>query len=98
VGTAPTGVFASHANQIGVKIAGVWTFSTPAAKETHLNEADGSLYTWNGAAWVKVAASVGNAVQGSLAGTPGPLTLWTGTKAQYDALTVKDVNTLYAIL
>jgi trans-2-enoyl-CoA reductase len=37
------------------------------------------------------------AVSGSLAGVAGPLTLWTGTKAQYDALTTKDAGTVYFI-
>jgi hypothetical protein len=96
VDPTPTGAFAGHANQIATKISGVWTFATPAAKETHLNEADGSLYTWNGTAWVKVAAAVGNNVTGSLAGVPSSgITLWVGTKAAYDALVTKDPNTLY---
>jgi hypothetical protein len=97
VDPVPSGVFAGHANQIATKISGVWTFATPAAKETHLNEADGALWTWNGTAWVKVAVSVGNTVSGSLAGTPSPLTLWAGTKTQFDAIAVKDAKTIYMI-
>jgi hypothetical protein len=97
VDPTPTGVFSGHANQIATKISGVWTFATPAAKETHLNEADGSLYTWNGTAWVKVAAAVGNVVSGSLAGTPSPLTLMALTTTQFDAIAVKDPKTVYLI-
>ena len=37
------------------------------------------------------------AVTGSKAGTAAALTLWTGTKVQYDALTTKDPGTVYLI-
>jgi hypothetical protein len=36
-------------------------------------------------------------VQGSKAGTAAGLTLWTGTKAQYDAIATKDANTIYVV-
>lgn len=36
-----------------------------------------------------------NSVLGSKAGTAAVLTLWTGTKAQYDAIPVKDASTVY---
>ncbi len=38
-----------------------------------------------------------NAVQGSNAGTASPLTLWTGTKAQYDAIATKSATTVYVV-
>jgi hypothetical protein len=38
-----------------------------------------------------------NAVQGSNAGTAAPLTLWVGTKAQFDAIATKSATTLYAV-
>jgi hypothetical protein len=36
-------------------------------------------------------------VQGSAAGTAAGLTLWTGTKAQYDAITSKSATTIYVV-
>ena len=59
VGPTPTGTFAGHANQIASLQGTVWHFQTPGANETHLNEADNQMYTWNGTAWVKVG-TVGN--------------------------------------
>ena len=38
-----------------------------------------------------------NAVTGSSAGTPALLTLWAGTKAQYDAIPVKSPTTVYVV-
>jgi hypothetical protein len=38
-----------------------------------------------------------NDVKGSAAGTPTALTLWTGTKAQYDAITAKSATTIYVV-
>jgi hypothetical protein len=48
--------------------------------------------------WSSNAPSA-NSVQGSAAGTPTPLTLWTGTKAQYDAIPAgsKSATTLYVL-
>jgi hypothetical protein len=40
----------------------VWHFQTPGANETHLNEADNQMYTWNGTTWVKVG-TVGNSAK-----------------------------------
>jgi hypothetical protein len=36
-------------------------------------------------------------VSGSVNGTATALTLWTGTKAQYDAIVTKDASTVYAV-
>jgi hypothetical protein len=36
-------------------------------------------------------------VSGSKSGVATALTLWTGTKAQYDAITTKNPNTIYAV-
>jgi len=41
--------------------------------------------------------NAGDAVRGSQAGTPTPLTLWTGTKSQYDAIATKSATTIYVV-
>ena len=64
--TGPSGgpldpAFAGHANHLAYWDGAAWQFIVPNAGETHLNEADQSMYSWNSTAWVKIG----------LAGTPG---------------------------
>jgi hypothetical protein len=56
VDPAPTGTFAGHANQIASMSGGVWSFQAPSMNETHLNETDDAMWTWNGTIWVKVGS------------------------------------------
>ena len=60
----PAGIFANHANAVASLTASGWTFVTPAARQSHLVEADNSMWSWNGKAWVKV----GSVAKSSLAG------------------------------
>ncbi len=60
-GGPPNPTFAGHVNDLAYWDGAAWVFVTPKAGETHLNEADQSMYSWNGTAWVKIG----------LAGTPG---------------------------
>jgi hypothetical protein len=45
----------------------------------------------------KADVGLAAAVEGSNAGTAAPLTLWTGTKAQYDAIATKSATTVYVV-
>jgi len=44
-----------------------------------------------------IQAKLSTAVGGSVNGTPTPLTLWTGTQSQYDALISPDSATIYVV-
>jgi hypothetical protein len=46
---------------------------------------------------VTITAAELNAVSGSNAGTAAPLTLWTGTAAQYNAIATKSPTTVYVV-
>jgi len=56
VGTAPTGAFVGHANEVAFLESGVWKFAAPLANEAHLNEATNQILHWNGTAWVNVGS------------------------------------------
>jgi len=57
VGTAPTGAWVGHANELAEWDGKAWKFTAARAHEAHLVEADGITWSWNGTAWVKVAAA-----------------------------------------
>ena len=64
VGTAPTGVWAGHANAIAYYTRGAggldeWHFETPKDGEAHLVEDEAATYSWSTAraTWVKIAAA-----------------------------------------
>jgi microcystin-dependent protein len=58
VGTLPTGLFATHANELAVWDGTKWTFSAAQPNEAHLVEDQSATYGWSGTAWVKVASAV----------------------------------------
>ena len=58
VGTTPTGLFATHANELAVWDGTKWTFSAAQPNEAHLVEDQSATYGWSGTAWVKVASAV----------------------------------------
>ena len=73
----------------GVTVAGDGTLSVSVGAAGQVTSVDGVA---------PVAGNVTlNAVTGSNAGTPGLLTLWTGTKAQYDAIATKSTTTVYVV-
>lgn len=52
----------------------------------------------------EIAAEIGHAIKQAMAGiaitdqnTGEPLKIWTGTQAEYDAVTTKDSGTLYVV-
>lgn len=51
VGTAGTGDFLDHNNQIAEKVAGVWTFSTATIGDLLYNVANDTVYKYNGSTW-----------------------------------------------
>lgn len=57
VGTAPTGAWAGHANQLAAWSGTAWTFEAPRSGESHLVEDVSETWHWTGTAWVKVAAA-----------------------------------------
>lgn len=55
VGTAPTGAWVGHANEVAtVNHEGQWIFTTPTKGDAHLIENEGAIFSWNGTLWVKV--------------------------------------------
>jgi len=58
VGTVPTGLFATHPNELAVWDGTKWTFSAAQPNEAHLVEDQSATYGWSGTAWVKVASAV----------------------------------------
>jgi microcystin-dependent protein len=58
VGTLPTGLFATHANELAVWDGTKWVFSVAQPNEAHLVEDQSATYGWSGTAWVKVASAV----------------------------------------
>jgi hypothetical protein len=89
--------FVGHANHLTYWDGTKWVFIVPQVGEAHLNEADNSLYTWNGSAWAKIG----------LAGTPGApgpagpagtsIKAAVMTLADYQVLAIKDPNTIYLL-
>jgi len=78
-----------------------------ACNATHLfiYTGDNTTHTWARlqmeTTWTSsdTAVDLKNTVKGSAAGTPtGALTLWTGTKSQYDAIPSKSGNTTYVVV
>ena len=64
-------VFDGNANKVaffkvGDSGSSEWVFSTPREGETHLVEAQGASYTWNGTAWVKTVAAASTDTTGGL--------------------------------
>lgn len=60
VGTSPTGVFASHANDVAELIGAVWTFTDPVAQQQLIvdNDATYATYQYNGATWIPTSILV----------------------------------------
>jgi predicted small lipoprotein YifL len=59
VGTAPTGAWAGHANEIAEWTGTAWSFEAPNEKDARLVEADGKVYRWGPSTsgpWTKGAA------------------------------------------
>lgn len=54
VGTAPTGAFAGHANEVAFLDKGAWLFTAPQQNEAHLNEASNRIMHWSGTTWNSV--------------------------------------------
>jgi len=89
--------FAGHPNDLTYWNGAAWVFITPQTGEAHLNEADSSLYSYNGSTWVKIG----------LAGTPGAtgpagpagtsIKASVMTLADYQSLATKDPNTIYLL-
>ena len=61
-GTAPTGAWSGHPNQLAAWSGTAWTFEAPQAGESHLVEDVSETWHWTGTAWVKVAAASTGAV------------------------------------
>jgi hypothetical protein len=61
-GTAPTGAWSGHPNQLASWSGTAWTFEAPQAGESHLVEDVSETWHWTGTAWVKVAAASTGAV------------------------------------
>ena len=61
-GTAPTGAWAGHPNQLAEWSGTAWTFEAPQSGESHLVEDVSETWHWTGTAWVKVAAASTGAV------------------------------------
>jgi Protein of unknown function (DUF2793) len=57
VGKAPTGAWAGHPDELAEWDGKAWKFAAARSHEAHLVEADGITWSWNGTAWVKVAAA-----------------------------------------
>jgi microcystin-dependent protein len=76
VGTLPTGLFATHANELAVWDGAKWTFSAAQPNEAHLVEDQSATYGWSGTAWVKVASAVsgGTSAQAGV----GEIVAWLG--------------------
>lgn len=83
VGTAPTGDFAKHPNEIAFRENGKWVFTKPTANEAHANDDDNNIYHWSGTQWNSVG-SVGMKYEQI-------------TAAAYAALGTKDPKTLYLV-
>ena len=49
-----TGEFLNHANQVAVRVSGAWEFHTPSRGWLAENQATGTIYKFNGSAWVEV--------------------------------------------
>jgi len=58
VGTTPTGIFATHANELAVWDGTKWVFSAAQPSEAHLVEDQSATFGWSGTAWVKVATAI----------------------------------------
>ncbi len=54
VGTSPTGVFVSHANQIATYGVSSYTFQTATVGDLLLNSATGIVSNWSGTTWMRV--------------------------------------------
>lgn len=52
--TGATGAFAGQANNIAVRVAGVWEFYVPPRGLLAENQATGSVIKWNGTAWAEL--------------------------------------------
>jgi len=76
VGTAPTGAWVGHANELAEWSGTAWQFTSARSNEAHLVEDEAATYTWSGTAWVKVAvaATGGSSAQAGV----GEIVAWIG--------------------
>ncbi|MGA1372514.1 MAG: tail fiber protein [Pseudomonadales bacterium] len=57
IGTAPTGDWALHANDVAFWDGNAWIYAAPKNNETHLVEDQTGLFSWNGTRWVKISST-----------------------------------------
>jgi len=83
VGTAPTGVFLAHENELAVWNGTAWKFATAINGETHLVDSQKANYSWNGTKWVKIASGSTAAAEAGDLWIVGDIKQSTLTEAQF---------------
>lgn len=103
VGTAPTGVWAGHANALAIWQANgsFWQFYAPQGGWVAYSQATNNLYAYNqtAAAWQLLAANTGSSFLGEIAAiTPSAGTIIEGNGTQWVGVSLPNTAMMFALI